>query len=155
LENPACLVRISVMGPQGFLIGSTDREQTGSFQQKEAVMKKGFMTGMISLFLFVVLVNFAHSIDLYDSSDWKCSNGILNIGDSKYDVINKCGEPTSREEFGEPTVQKEFGEPIFREDHGTVWVYDFGSTKFIYYITFDGDRVERIQYGEYGHDKAE
>ena len=109
-------------------------------------MKKGFMTGMISAFLFVALVNFAYSIDLYDSSDWKCSNGILNIGDSKYDVIKKCGEPTFREEFGEPTV---------REDHETVWVYDFGSTKFIYYITFDGDRVERIQYGEYGHDKAE
>jgi hypothetical protein len=137
VENPACLVRISVMGPQGFLIGSTDREQTGSFQQKEAVMKKGFMTGMISAFLFVALVNFGYGIDLDDSSDWNCSNGILNIGDSKYDVIKKCGEPTSR------------------EDRETVWVYDFGSIKFIYYITFDGDTVERIQYGEYGHDKAE
>jgi hypothetical protein len=124
-------------------------------EKKEAVMKRGFMTGMISAFLFVALVNFAYGVDLYDSSDWKCSNGILNIGDSKYDVIKKCGEPTFREEFGEPTVQKEFGEPTFREDHETVWVYDFGSTKFIYYITFDGDTVERIQYGEYGHDKAE
>jgi hypothetical protein len=106
-------------------------------EKKEAVMKRGFMTGMISAFLFVALVNFAYGVDLYDSSDWKCSNGILNIGDSKYDVIKKCGEPTSR------------------EDRETVWVYDFGSTKFIYYITFDGDTVERIQYGEYGHDKAE
>jgi hypothetical protein len=99
-------------------------------------MKKGFMMCMISAFLFVGLMSFAYGIDLDDSSECECSNGIVNIGDSKYDVIKKCGEPTSR------------------EDRGTVWVYDFGSTRFIHYITFAGDTVERIQYGGYGYDNT-
>ena len=99
-------------------------------------MKKRFMTCMLSASLFVALVSFAYGINLDDSSECECSNGSVKIGDSKYDVIKKCGEPTSR------------------EDLGAVWVYDFGSKRFICYIRFAGDTVKRIQLGAYGYDNA-
>lgn len=90
---------------------------------------------MVSAFLFVSMVSLGYAVELDDSDECECANGTINIGDLKYDVIKKCGEPTTR------------------EDRGTVWVYDFGPTRFIYYIRFIEDKVERIQFGEYGHSK--
>ena len=100
-------------------------------------MKAGFMRCMFSAFLLIASANLADAIDLNDADQCECKNKIVSIGDTKYDVIEKCGEPSSR------------------ETNGSVWVYDFGSTKFVYYITFVDDIVERIQYGEYGHETTE
>ena len=72
------------------------------------------------------------SSDLSDVSALQCSDGIVSVGDMKYHVIKKCGEPT------------------YKMNNGNVWIYDLGSTELIRYIAFAGDKVHRIQLGGYG-----
>ena len=72
------------------------------------------------------------ALALDDADSLQCDNGIVLVGDSKFEVQTKCGEPSAREERGD------------------VWIYDFGPTEFLYYVTFTNDVVERIQVGERG-----
>ena len=70
-----------------------------------------------------------------DATTFRCPGGIVKIGDTRFNVLEKCGKPT------------------FTDDYGYVWVYDFGSKDFIRYITFSGDEVSRIQVGGYGESR--
>jgi hypothetical protein len=67
-----------------------------------------------------------------DYSVIQCPGGIISVGDTRFEVIEKCGKPTSV------------------EDNGNIWIYDYGPTEFVRYITFVEDIVERIQIGGYG-----
>ena len=71
-----------------------------------------------------------HALD--DIDTLRCSESIVMIGDTKYDVENKCGKPTRQQERGD------------------LWIYDFGGTGFVYYLYFTDDNLERIQVGERG-----
>ena len=99
-------------------------------------MKKGDVCSVAVpfLILFFLGVSSSLAIDREDVSSLGCSDGIVNLGDSKSDVLEKCGEPTRKEGFQE-----------------YLWVYDFGSSNFVYYLTFSRDRLERIQTGGYGN----
>jgi hypothetical protein len=98
-------------------------------------MKKGNICSVAVPFLILLFVSACPSfaVDREDVDSLGCSNGIVNVGDSKSDVLEKCGEPTRKEGFQE-----------------YIWVYDFGSSDFLYYLTFYKDRLERIQTGSYG-----
>ena len=61
--------------------------------------------------------------------------GPHTIGASRFSVMEKCGEPT------------------YEEDYGNVWIYDYGPTEFVRYITFVEDRVERLQVGGHGKER--
>ena len=86
------------------------------------------------LILFFLGVSSSLAIDREDVSSLGCSDGIVNLGDSKSDVLEKCGEPTRKDGFQE-----------------YLWVYDFGSSNLVYYLTFSRDRLDRIQTGGYGN----
>ena len=98
-------------------------------------MKKRDVCFVILSFLivFFVCASSSFAADREDVSALGCSDGTVNIGDSKSDVLKKCGEPTRKEGFQE-----------------YLWIYDFGSSKLVYYLTFTGERLERIQTGGYG-----
>jgi hypothetical protein len=70
--------------------------------------------------------------ELDDYSVIQCPGGIISVGDTRFEVTEKCGEPTRV------------------EDNGDIWIYDYGPTEFVRYITFVEDKVERIQIGGYG-----
>jgi hypothetical protein len=98
--------------------------------------------------LSFLMLMFAHSlssfaIDREDKSSLGCSDGIVNMGDTESEVIEKCGEPT-RKERSSPSDHFTLPEP-------NIWVYDFGSSSFVYYLTFTRGKVERIQTGGYGN----
>lgn len=93
-----------------------------------------------SIFFVVLLLtfgntSFAFAADLNDVDSLRCNGEIVNIGDPKSDVKEKCGKPTSLKK-----------ESWFTE----VWFYDFGPGSFVYYVKFVGDVIERIQTGGYG-----
>jgi hypothetical protein len=98
------------------------------------VKKRDVCFLILSLFiLFLVSASPSFTVDREDAGSLECTNGIVNVGDSKSDVLEKCGEPTRKEGF-----------------QGYLWVFDFGSSDFLYYLTFYQDRLERIQTGGYG-----
>ena len=93
----------------------------------------GFLVFIFLLQMFVVQSS-TFAIDRNDESVLECSDGIVNVGDSRFKVLEKCGEQTMKE-----------GEYL--------WIYNFGSSRFVYHLTFTGDRLHRIQTGDYGNDE--
>jgi hypothetical protein len=71
--------------------------------------------------------------DMDDTDSMRCGESIVFINDAKPEVLSKCGDPTATEE------------------RGSVWIYNFGPTDFVYYITFTEDVVLRIQVDGYGY----
>jgi hypothetical protein len=87
------------------------------------------------IFMFIVPLNV---MALDDEPFMQCDGAIVSPGDSADSVIEKCGQP-------QKVLRPDPQEPI-------VWVYNFGSTEFDYYISIVNGEVERIQSGKYGSD---
>ena len=85
-----------------------------------------------ALILLVIVVDKSHSIDfrsLADQSSYRCSGGIVAVGDLDRDVQEKCGDPL---EIGR------------RQDFGPIWIYYENQAKFMYYLAFLNGKLQRI-----------
>jgi len=99
------------------------------------MQKKGSILIFVAAIMAVhILGGLAAALD--SASDMQCGTEIVTIGASQFDVREKCGEPTSIEP----------GPGISRER----WIYNFGPTEFVYYLTFVNGELERIEVGGYG-----
>jgi Protein of unknown function (DUF2845) len=69
---------------------------------------------------------------------FRCGTNIVNVGDNKLQVLQKCGEPTYKE--------------LIKTDGFIVekWYYDCGSQRFIQTLTFSGGYLQVIEAGDYG-----
>jgi hypothetical protein len=85
--------------------------------------------------ILMVLIDFgetSYAIDfttLADQSSYRCSGGIVALGDSDITVRDKCGEPL---EIGQ------------RQDFGPIWIYHSPQQKFMYYLAFLNGKLQRI-----------
>ena len=66
----------------------------------------------------------------------------VEAGDTSAQVLAKCGQPTRREEI---RIAGRRGMTII-----PCWIYDYGSGSFVRRLVFQGDRVARIETGNYG-----
>lgn len=73
----------------------------------------------------------------------RCNNQLINIGDSKIKVLKACGDPKDKSIAKLKTTSglKEARNKEKLEQ----WIYDFGSTKFLYIITFKKGKVVAIE----------
>jgi hypothetical protein len=72
----------------------------------------------------------------------RCGNNIVDVGDSKIEVLAKCGEPTLKEEVGEDiTRERDSRESRKAKRYVEKWTYNFGSTRFIYVLTIRDGKV--------------
>jgi hypothetical protein len=67
--------------------------------------------------------------NMADQATLRCSGGIIAIGVTDREVLDKCGEP-----FDVQRVQ----------DMGPVWIYTAGQSKFMYYLAFLHGKLQRI-----------
>ena len=100
-----------------------------------------------------------------------CDGKIISIGDTKYEVMNKCGEPAFidvrtekrirrdyyRElfppwDFGRYSDRRVYREPFLVTEEVIIeeWTYNFGPTRFMRYLTFENGRLVDVITGEYG-----
>jgi hypothetical protein len=85
--------------------------------------------------ILAVLINFSdksYAIEfttLADQSSYRCSGGIVAIGDLDRTVREKCGDPL---EIGR------------RQDFGPIWIYHSPQRKFMYYLAFLNGKLQRI-----------
>lgn len=97
---------------------------------------------------------------------FRCGSRLVEIGDSKWDLLNRCGQPAWVEEWMEKRWQPYYSEPfssgrrfyvsppVFSEFvYVTVqqWFYNFGPTQFTRILTFENNRLTRIETGDYGN----
>ena len=97
----------------------------------------------------------------------RCGTKLVSDGDSSYAVKNACGDPdaaSQRREFR--TIRTWVNGPCMRQPNGAVtcgyleertvevtileWIYDFGPTQFVRFLTFEEGRLQRITTGGYG-----
>jgi len=93
------------------------------------------MKNLYTIAVVLLILTFPHitaADDLDDQDSFKCAGGIVEINDTEFQVLEKCGKPTAKTEYG------------------TVWIYDRGPSYFVYYITVSDGTVDRIQSGDYG-----
>lgn len=98
---------------------------------------------------------------------FRCGRKIVTLGDTTLEVLNKCGDPTSREVVrtevrgGYLGLTDETEEDLsverryYKEVYVKVerWHYDFGPHKFMKILTFRGGvltRIKRVGYGTVG-----
>ena len=96
----------------------------------------------------------------------RCSGSIVSIGDTKPQVIDKCGEPDHIEFWEEERVKKDhyysddhdrsyrgYREPFLVKEYVKIeeWTYNRGPTSFIRYLLFENGRLKKIRLGDKGY----
>jgi hypothetical protein len=98
------------------------------------------------------------------ASEFSCGSSIIAIGDRKFDVMRKCGEPAYKRVWQEERIARNLGGslpppeesrsyPILIKKYVVIeeWEYNFGPTAFIRYLRFENDILTRITIGDYGY----
>jgi Protein of unknown function (DUF2845) len=104
---------------------------------------------MVAVVMLVVTIGSARALD--------CHGRLVVIGASPWDVKERCGEPSAIDE-----VVKHIPQPAYDAIGQTsvyilvpvqqsIWTYNFGPTRFLYYLTFQGGKLIDITTGDYGH----
>jgi hypothetical protein len=94
----------------------------------------------------------------------RCQGRLVSIGDTKEEVLNKCGDPDKRDQWEEDhnrtisqiydykteqyIAPKRIEQPIQMER----WTYYLGVNKFIRYLYFQNGELIKIETGERGRD---
>lgn len=91
-------------------------------------------------------------------SSLRCDRGIVSVGDTKLDLLGKCGVPTLRDvrevERGQALVAQDGviavrGRSVAAEVEQ--WTYDFGPNHFTQLVTLEGGKITAIERGSYGY----
>ena len=95
-----------------------------------------------SIFLHIVIPVCIVLAAAAPSLAMRCGNNLVDVGDTKIEVLAKCGEPALKEEVGED-FSRESDNRDTRKERRYVekWTYNFGSTRFIYVLTIKNGKV--------------
>ena len=69
-----------------------------------------------------------------------CTGGIVSIGDTAGEVLNKCGEPATRSQRERKVVEKDSydsGKKVVITVNVDDWTFNFGPNQFQYQFTFE------------------
>ncbi len=130
-------------------------------------MRAIFITMKVVLFLAAGMFTvsdstaWARSVNRFD-----CGSRLVSVGDSRYEVLAKCGEPSWRDAWEEERLERVGGVPyidgspyyasrvpIFTNVHVLIeeWVYNRGSSRFMRILRFENNRLINIEVGDYGY----
>jgi hypothetical protein len=123
--------------------------------------------------LFSVCVLFFSSLlflfTSFSLAGFRCGNKLVHEGDTKAEVIYKCGEPDFVEAWEEKRIQRDYypvptfstrmrkyywyREPFLVEELIRIeeWTYNFGSTQFLRFLRFENGVLRDISRGGYGY----
>jgi hypothetical protein len=120
--------------------------------------------------IFLLILTFTLSFANAANGFW-CKNSLITVGDTKYEVINRCGEPDYKDFRVEKRIMRDFYRDLFisgivdmyserrlyREPRYAVeeviveeWIYNLGPTRFLRYLVFENGRLVNISTGDYG-----
>jgi Protein of unknown function (DUF2845) len=86
----------------------------------------------------------------------RCEGGIVSSGDSKLDLLGKCGEPSLREAKLTERELLSGGGPsaLLQSSRVTVeverWTYNFGPRQFLQVVRVEAGEVRGVERGSYG-----
>jgi hypothetical protein len=86
-----------------------------------------------------------------------CSGRLISLGHMPWEVQAICGDPAQIEDSFEVILKPVHDRAGHATDHipiavpKSVWIYNFGPTRFIYLLTFREGKLVKIETGGYGH----
>lgn len=86
----------------------------------------------------------------------RCKNDLVNVGDNKAAVIQKCGDPMARDAFCKPVETSvnpatEPGKTVVNVnpcESVDEWTYNPGRGQFMTTLRFESGRLTSISYGD-------
>jgi hypothetical protein len=83
---------------------------------------------------------------------FSCDGRIVSPGDSKFDVVTKCGEPALKDSHEEQLTER-LDDTTKRKTIVTVeaWTYNFGPQSFLRILEFRNGKLAEIRTGGYGY----
>jgi hypothetical protein len=111
--------------------------------------RKVILASVWSVMLLAATVGSALALD--------CQGRLVVIGASPWEVKERCGEPTAIEDVMKHLPQRAYDPTshttvyILVPVQQSIWTYNFGSTRFLYYLTFQDGKLIEITTGDYGH----
>jgi hypothetical protein len=122
---------------------------------------KPWFASAVPFFMTLAALLIIISTAIADNS-LRCSNRIVSVGATPAEVTDKCGEPVYVEQWEEGsesyisqffdyeteryTAPRLIKAPLRMER----WTYDFGTNKFIRYLTFQNGQLIKIETGDKG-----
>jgi len=108
--------------------------------------------GMLLLYFALLLTT--PSSESYAAS-LACPTGTVFVGESRADVLAKCGEPDWKNSHQEEVVER-LDSSTKQKLHITVdeWTYNFGPSQFMIIVILKNGKVADIQEGDYGYSKS-
>jgi hypothetical protein len=102
------------------------------------------------LFILMVLHFVVYVPDCVRAGDstFRCGTDIIQLGDSDYRVMAKCGPPSDRHYIG--TNYRYSTMPFAEFRNVEQWTYNRGSNDFIYTLIFEGGSLIEISQGGRG-----
>jgi hypothetical protein len=104
---------------------------------------------VVAVVMLVATIGTARALD--------CHGRLVVLGASPWDVKERCGEPTAIEDVTKHLAQRAY-DPISQTTvyilvpvQQSSWTYNFGPTRFVYYLTFQEGKLIDITTGDYGH----
>ena len=122
-------------------------------------MKTAILVSFLAVLLIIPVGDLA-------ASDLRCGSRLVSIGDYRYDVLRKCGDPANVETWEEVRIRRDLllSSPItpdqelflrspLAKELVTIeeWEYNFGQNQFIRYLRFENGRLRKITTGDYGY----
>jgi hypothetical protein len=121
---------------------------------------------------FATLIVFISFSTCFADDYFRCGSNLITVGDSKFQVLGKCGEPTAKEVVGDRVSggyasttrdrAKGDGRPpqtrgTYTESSATLeaWTYNCGSSEFSYNLTFRGQDLIEIKNIGYGFGQSD
>ncbi|HWR73691.1 MAG TPA: DUF2845 domain-containing protein [Nitrospirota bacterium] len=109
-------------------------------------MKKGFRP----VIFCILLLSVSRSVFAFS-----CGGRIVSPGDTKLEVVTKCGEPAWKDTHEEQTMER-LDETTKRKTTVIVdeWTYNFGPQSFLRILEFRNGKLADIRTGGYGYTDA-
>jgi hypothetical protein len=118
--------------------------------------------------LYTVLATFSFFLFSDPSLALRCGTKLVSEGDTKAEVIYKCGEPGQVESWDEERIMRDhrvsayqdrysgylfYREPFLVKEHVRIeeWTYNFGSSRLLRYLRFENGILKFIATGGYGY----
>ncbi len=80
----------------------------------------------------------------------RCDEGVVEITDSKYEILHKCGEPTFKDHSQVTRIAETTTAVLQKFVTVEDWLYNFGPHRFVMVLTFENDKLIGIKPFGYG-----
>ncbi len=113
-------------------------------------MKKACLLVFAVPLLVAALAGYPSAREEVDSM--RCGSKLVQLGDTKIDVLASCGEPAMRDKIERSTTggRTKKGPVEGRSTVDEQWTYNFGPQDFVYTLTFEGVELRSIVRGGRG-----